>query len=308
MRKVFAAALSLAAVVSVSSAKAATLAQAPLSYSFNLQSKTNKVPSGTSAGNAISATQTSGGANPLTLTATAWNATKSSSSAYTVKKATLGQYVGGLGVTSAYDDLPGRACGIGGCNTHQVDNFGNTARSSSIDFIRLDFSDAVTLSSITRTAYSAYNSTLTGVTYDDDFSYGKGGAIANNLVLNSSAFAALFGTNVGNAGKCTYKAAYGACYDTSTLTSADAVTAASASTSWFVAASLLANYGGDGNVDSFKLSGLSVYKYLPPITIPPIVTVPSPAPEPASWAMMVLGFGAAGGALRRRRAGTLRTA
>jgi hypothetical protein len=36
-----------------------------------------------------------------------------------------------------------------------------------------------------------------------------------------------------------------------------------------------------------------------------VEAVSSGAPEPASWALMILGFGLAGGALRRRREGVL---
>ena len=46
-------------------------------------------------------------------------------------------------------------------------------------------------------------------------------------------------------------------------------------------------------------------KHLGPVTMPPAVVIEAPAsvgavPEPASWAMMVAGFGLVGGAVRRR--------
>jgi hypothetical protein len=46
-------------------------------------------------------------------------------------------------------------------------------------------------------------------------------------------------------------------------------------------------------------------KHLGPVTMPPAVVIETPAnvgavPEPASWAMMLAGFGLVAGALRRR--------
>ena len=46
-------------------------------------------------------------------------------------------------------------------------------------------------------------------------------------------------------------------------------------------------------------------KHLGPVTLPPAVIIEAPAsvgavPEPASWAMMLAGFGVVGGAMRRR--------
>ena len=47
-------------------------------------------------------------------------------------------------------------------------------------------------------------------------------------------------------------------------------------------------------------------KHLGPVSVPPAVITEAPTtptgavPEPASWAMMVAGFGLVGGALRRR--------
>ena len=37
------------------------------------------------------------------------------------------------------------------------------------------------------------------------------------------------------------------------------------------------------------------------VAIEPFLVVPTSAPEPAAWALMVLGFGAAGTLIRRRR-------
>ena len=289
--------------VALSSFVAATQAgAAQLIYNFNFQNGNTHIATTTNAGNAIVFSQTIAGKS-LSVTATGWNANKSGSN-YVIKKATLGDYVGGLGVTSAYDDLTGSACGVAACGTHQIDNFGNSARSSSIDFVQLTFSQAVTLGSISRYAFGTYNSNLNGIVFDDDFSYGKGGSVSNNLALSSTAFAALINHNVGTAGQCSHTQGY--CFDASSLTAANAASAATASTTWYVAASLFASYGGDGNVDAFKLAGITAY--VTPAAAPPPPHQTSAVPEPASWAMMVMGFGAAGSAMRRRRARSMRSA
>lgn len=275
----------------------------PVSYNLNFQNNNTQIATSTGAGNTLSFSDTVSNST-LTATASAWNATKGTNGSYTITKATLGQYVGGLGVTSVNDDLPGSSCTAGGCGTHQVDNFGNTANSSSIDFIALSFNQAVSLGTLSRYSFSTYNAALTAYVYDADMSYGKGGTIANNGVMTDAAFSALFGTNVGDNGACATGAQNGYCLYSSVLGTAAGASAANASTTWFVAASLLSNYGGDGAVDSFKIANLTAY-----------VTPKTPTgnqgavPEPASWAMMVLGFGAAGTAIRRsRRSLALRSA
>lgn len=286
----------------VSSLVAATQAGATsLTYNFNFQNGNSHIATTTNAGNSLAFSQTTAGKS-LSVTATAWNANKAGSN-YVIRKSTLGDYAGGLGVTSAYDDLTGSACGIGACGTHQIDNFGNSARSSSIDFIQLTFSQAVTLGSISRYAFGTYNSNLNGTVFDDDFSYGKGGTVSNNLALSSTAFAALINHNIGAAGQCSHLRGY--CFDISSLTAANAASATTASTTWYVAASVLSSYGSDGNVDAFKLAGISAY--VTPLAPPPSHPT-SPVPEPASWAMMVMGFGAAGTAMRRRKARMIQTA
>ncbi len=76
----------------------------------------------------------------------------------------------------------------------------------------------------------------------------------------------------------------------------------------------------DGHVDnlySIGATGPDNYQLIPSLNnqYEPTVTgnisvrqISSPAPEPASWAMMLGGFGAIGGALRRRQVASLRFA
>lgn len=60
-----------------------------------------------------------------------------------------------------------------------------------------------------------------------------------------------------------------------------------AATTWLIGASFDANYS-DGNKDGFKLKKLT-YNVAPPI------------PEPSTWALLILGFGGVGAAMRKRR-------
>jgi hypothetical protein len=66
-------------------------------------------------------------------------------------------------------------------------------------------------------------------------------------------------------------------------------------------------YTGPGFKGSFDPSTLTVYfngKLMAPIA-PAVEQLTSPAPEPATWAMMIAGFGLAGAALRSRRTAPL---
>jgi len=257
-------------------------------YGFNFQASSNGADTGT-AGNSLSWLTTVNGV-PITVTATAWNATKitsgNNSGKYLITQAWLGQYQGGLGVTSAAnDDLSVSGCGVGECNTHQIDNFGNTANSSSIDFVRLSFSSAITLGGLTQYAYESYGAGLNGsIVNDDDFTYGSGGTVSNNLVVSS--LSSFLTNNVGSNGECSANSS-GYCVDTTTLSSAAQATATTASKDWYIAASIGTNYGGDGIVDAFKVASVTAYS--------------ASVPEPQSWAMMVAGFGVIGGTMRRSR-------
>lgn len=233
-----------------------------------------------------------GNSAAFTVTAAGYNANLSNGS-YTISGASVVQYDGGLGVTSSYDDLNtgyyyqsnGKTlyhdCTAGDCNAHQIDNMGNSANSVSVDFVKLTFSQAVSLTSLTRYAFPVFESKLDGsYGWDDDFSISSKAAVASG----GANWASLF-DNYGNNGGCSASSSLdgsSVCHDTTALTTGK-------SNVWYVAASVASNYGGDNMVDALKLAGLTV-SY-----------VPAAAPEPTSWAMMVIGFGAVGTAIRRRR-------
>ena len=248
----------------------------------------------------------------ITASVSAWNATKSGSS-YNVTNAKLGDYSGGLGVTSDTTDTYSSSnanCGTAGsCDQHQIDNLGGTYGSSSIDFVQIVFSKAVTLSGIGQVAF-ALPTTGNGYTFDNDFSYGSGtsaAAYANtrnpttgaltgtSATLTQAQINAMFTKSVNNTGGCSasYSSAYGtsACQDTRTglNVSADQY---SSSTTWWIAASLL---NPDNIADGFKLRDFTVVYNDAPVTIASV-------PEPASWTMMIGGFGLIGTAMRRKKA------
>lgn len=249
----------------------------------------------------------------LTATVTAWNVTPktvNNVTSYTLTQATLGWYEGGLGVISTANDnltTGGQSCGVGSCNTHQIDNMGSTANSVSYDFLQISFSASgaavpVTLGSLGLNAFGSYNAALNSNTLvlDDDFSYGKGnGSLANNTTLQT--LTGLFQTNVGSNQayggssntSCQDTNGDGVCANNFALSSSGSATAATASQNWYLAASIGSNYGGDGIVDGFKLASANVYY------------VPGAVPEPGTWVMMLIGFGAIGMSMRRRAGETI---
>ncbi|UAK24681.1 PEPxxWA-CTERM sorting domain-containing protein [Sphingomonas nostoxanthinifaciens] len=199
----------------------------------------------------------------LTVKVTAWHANDSNTSANSVDSisaATLGVYQGaGLG------DLYGTDKDSNG--THQIDNVGGGA-----DFLMLQFSQDVSLNSISRNVYSISGATCC----DSDAAYW--GDIGNLLgspsssasidltkyVLDESTFTSLAG------GKSA---------------STTALSDTGLASVWLVSAAF------NQSNDAFKLSGISVSP----------APISSPAPEPASWAMMIVGFGAVGAGMRSRR-------
>jgi hypothetical protein len=153
----------------------------------------------------------------------------------------------------------------GADNRHAVDN--HTRK----DFIVLQFDQAVELVSAKFTTYS-----ILGLTKDSDATIAYGTSALNwqthpamndaNVSVLNSMFSGSF-TSLGTVGGGTRNLGTGTARGNLWLIGADFVNA-------------------DGNIDGFKLSNL---------------TINTPAvPEPASWAMMISGFGLVGGAMRRR--------
>jgi hypothetical protein len=59
---------------------------------------------------------------------------------------------------------------------------------------------------------------------------------------------------------------------------------------------------------SFAFQNVAGFYYVDNVLVEEVAPPPPAVPEPASWAMMIAGFGAIGGALRRHRAPTVRFA
>jgi hypothetical protein len=154
-----------------------------------------------------------------------------------------------------------------GNETHQIDNVGG-----GVDFVALVFSQAVTLSQIGLTAYP-----LNGASYvDADMSY---------MAYTGSLTDLVNGVNLANFSTASFD-------QTSLIRSVSSVSTTVntnsnlASTIWLVSAAVASGDRDDG----FKLTTLTVN------------SIPAAVPEPATWAMMLVGFGGIGGAMRSRRA------
>lgn len=182
----------------------------------------------------------------------------------TVSASTLGVYSNGLGVTNGNE-------GSGGGNSHTIDNL------NGIDFIVLQFDKKVSLSDATFAAYQQ-----TGYSYTDTdatIGYGTTATAWNsslNLVGNVSLLNALVPTSqqysIGNVGT-----------QGTNTTNIDPLLYSG--NVWIVSASMA---NPDNKYDSFKLNYLNY-------------TTKMPVPEPATWMMMISGFGMIGSTMRRRK-------
>lgn len=152
--------------------------------------------------------------------------------------------------------------GTGGDNFHQIDN------AAAVDFVLLQFNQQVTITGFNRTAFG-----LPGLGTDNDaFALGFNNAGSNTTALDLTGFtfsssslpATIAGTGSG----------------TPTAT----VTGMGPANSWAIGAA----FNGNGP-DGFKLN-----------TVTANFTAPG-VPEPSTWAMLILGFGMVGGAIRRRK-------
>lgn len=297
------------AIASVISAAPASATQFTYLFSTHLTNSSgyvfntgSVVPTGN--GTLLSKSGTGTNASGLNASISAWNGTTNPDATTTIAQAQLGVWDGGLGVISGYDNYNG--CGTGNCGMHQIDNVGNTPGSVSYDFVQVTFSQAVTLTAISRYAFGQQQANGSMV-YDDDFSYGHGttqqvmaakptsgtGALASNTSMSTPAFDAMFGTSIGANGSCNGNNTLdgsSVCFDQSSMGSTS--TSTTASTTWWIAASLL---NPDSKADAFKLYDFTVVYNDAPVTVASV-------PEPASWTMMIGGFGLVGTAMRRRKA------
>lgn len=173
----------------------------------------------------------------------------------------------GSTVTNAYIGRYAQGLGItndgesGADNSHVIDNSGNK------DFVLLQFSEPVLLKSLKTAAFPVDGSTDS----DASIAWGKNSGAWNSTLdldnKSSSVLNALLSTTP---------------IEVKNTASNGKITVGSASNLWLVAASLT---NTDGFIDGFKLTNVTV----------------STAPEPGTWMMMILGFGAVGVSVRRRR-------
>jgi hypothetical protein len=169
-----------------------------------------------------------------------------------------------LGSYSGGFGVTGLGDNNGASNLHQIDNLGGYT-----DFIVLQFSSAVHLDGINANVYGINN------VYDSDVSFRNGTAFTPNSwngSLNLGAFNASQFSTVAADGNSGYRAN----------------SVSGFSQVWLVAASVATTDRDDG----FKLASITVTRQTPAV------------PEPATWAMMILGFGFVGASLRRKAAAT----
>lgn len=206
------------------------------------------------------------GGETVNATATAWTWTGTTNSIS--KSAVLGVWDKGLGVETR--DSRGRvASSDNHTNGHTIDNKG------SYDFVVFQFDQVVEINSATLTAFKIGSST------DLDLSVGIGNTnVAWNSILGVSDIAALLGTrtDIDRNSTTNNGGTYTIDINPNNLQG----------NLLFVGASFKSSDRDDG----FKIGKLNLS------TLPP---APPAVPEPATWAMMIAGFGLVGAAMRRRR-------
>lgn len=150
--------------------------------------------------------------------------------------------------------------------THQIDNAG-----TGTDYVALVFNQAVTLSQI---ALQSYGGAGVGTGSDVQFRT-YGGNVSDLFTGNTQLWEGFFSTP--NLSTTVNRGSYGNyVLDTTGATASSRV--------WLLAANVTQSN------DAFKLLGVAVSNSVPAV------------PEPASWAMMIVGLGMVGGAIRRRTA------
>lgn len=185
-----------------------------------------------------------------------------------LKTAFLGDYSSnGLGVTSQNE--------TGGGNTHTVDN------QDGFDFVMLVFDKAVNLTGGVLNPYSlgGYSDNDAFVSYTNlngGLTYASLGSTLTTTQFNTMVSNNLF-TTLNSNGKNVEGSGSGA------LTNLN-ITNTNANV-WIIGAARAGVTGYDGKIDAFKLASVNV----------------NPVPEPATWAMMISGFGMIGFSMRRRR-------
>ena len=170
-------------------------------------------------------------------------------------------------ITAAYLGAYSTGLGVTGVNDYSGANnyhqFDN-ARGYT-DFVLLEFNRAVSLTGVTLNSYALGSSW----SKDNDLAYYNASSLTNPNLTAYDAVPAAW-TTVNGTGSNGYLS----------------IGAAGASTKWLVGAAFIPTNDRD---DGFKLATVKVTELVGAV------------PEPATWAMMLLGFGAVGGAMRIRR-------
>ena len=175
----------------------------------------------------------------------------------------------GASVLAGYLGAYSQGLGVMGsqADQHFIDNYGN------VDFVLLQFSKPVTLTS---GIFNAYFIAGAGTPRDSDASLAVGSTAPGSWTSN------LFASGTSAA---TVASLFSGGFQSNVAANSGAPRALNpgglTGNLWAIAAG-----GADGNFDGFKIAQLTV----------------SAVPEPATWAMMILGMGAVGFAMRSRRA------
>jgi hypothetical protein len=205
----------------------------------------------------------------VNATATAWTWNGSNSNTIS-NSAVLGLWDKGLGVETR-SSRNRVASSDNHTNGHTIDNKG------SYDFVVFQFDQVVQFDSATLTAFNLGSNLAT----DIDFSVGATTTnIAWNSILGVADIAALLGGSYDNV------------HSTGTIKSGNTYTADLDLTGNL----LFFGAGFDQQDTKFKTNRNDGFK----LGALGLSTVPA-VPEPATWAMMIAGFGLVGGAMRRRR-------
>jgi hypothetical protein len=206
----------------------------------------------------------------LQVRVTAWS-TAGTSNSSTVKNGTINVYTNGLGVTSTGESTSSPH--------HTADNLTQS------DFLIFQFNQPVELETARLTTYN-----MGSGRFDGDLTYAVGSNPTNwttNPLPNTTTYAQL-ATIFGNS----FTASNVASTSSQTTSTRLLNPTNNVGNMWLIGASFknpAENCGRNTNqlcLDGFKLSQ---------------ITVRTAVPEPASWLMMILGFGFIGHSLRRRK-------
>lgn len=279
---------SFAAVAALAFAAAPALAVTNIPFTFDLNGS-GTAGGGSSYGNYRTYTMSSGsGASKISvnLKVTAWTLKDGKITAAFLGNNTASN--GGLYDINQFE-------GSGANNTHTIDN------QSGVDFLLFQFDRNVQLTGVTANAFSVAGSV------DNDLTIGRSVSITNNWNTTSKSFSGTSGLNnlvVGDiddlfqAQRNIYSSTTGGTLDAARVLNPGGPTNTITGKVWMISSSLA---NTDKKIDGFKLDSLKIQTNSS-------MGILGPVPEPATWGMMIVGFGAIGAAARRRRSTAAATA